>query len=190
MNLALVQKVEGIEKCLHNLTEMPRRIQNKLMRIALNAGGGVIKQTVVSLAPSKHLKRHQTVKVKQKRNGEWYAAIGTKRGKTITIKKKGTINRKRRPSESFTQIKRFNVSRIAHLLDQGTKSHDVTAKNKRVMATPINGKWQVFGKRVMVRAKATNYMSRAASIAGPAATAKTVRKLNEGITTEAVALLK
>jgi hypothetical protein len=174
-------KLVGMEKCLRALSELPKRVQNKQMRIAMNAGGGVIKQTVISLAPSKHLKRHQAVKVKQKRNGEWFAAIGTKRGKTITIKIKG---------KSFTQIKKFNISRIAHLLDGGTKRHEVKAKNKRSLATPINGQWQFFGKRVFVRAKATNYMSRAATIAGPAATEKAVRKLNEGIATEALSLLK
>jgi hypothetical protein len=188
--MSLSMKVVGIERCIRNLAELPRRIQNKHMRIALNAGGGVIKQTVVSLAPSKHLKRHQIVKVKQKRTGEWFAAIGTKRGKTIIIKRKGLIVRKRRPSESLTQVKKFNISRIAHLLDKGTRRHEVTTNTKRTLATPIDGIWQAFGRRVFVSAKPTYYMERSAAIAGPPAQAKAVAKLNQGIMQEAAALLK
>jgi hypothetical protein len=183
--MSISMKVAGLEKCLHNLAELPKRTETKLMRIALSAGGGIVKQTVISLAPSKHLKKHQIVKVKRKRSGEWFAAIGTKRGKTVILKNKGKIGRTTR-----TQTKKFNISRIAHLLEGGTKKHEVRAKSKRTLAAPVGGVWQAFGRRVMVGSKATNYMRRAAAISGPAAQAKTVSKLNEGITKEAVSLLK
>jgi hypothetical protein len=188
--MTLSIKLVGAEKALRALEEFPKRLRNKHMRIAHNAGGGVIKREVVSQTQSKHLKRNQIVKVKQKRDGNWYTAVGTKRGKTVTIKTKGRIVRAKGKSETRVQEKRFNVSRIAHLLESGTKSHQVNIKNKRTLATPIGGLWTAFGRRVMVRSSGKHSMQKAAALSGAIAVQKTISKLNEGIEKEALALLR
>jgi hypothetical protein len=145
-------QVTGMSHLMHALKELPNRMQRKHLRIAHNAGGGVLKRQIIAQSPSKHLKTSQAVKVSSTRAGNWYTAVGTKRGKTITVKIKGRIVRAKSKGETRVQKKRFNISRIVHLLEKGTRSHPIQAKNKRVLATPIGGIWNVFGRQVRVSA--------------------------------------
>lgn len=183
-------KLDGVPACLAALKNANDAIKRKYMRIAVNAAGGQIKNAAVSRVPqrTKLLKQALGVKVTQKRNGEWYAVVGAKRGMKRAIRmtrggsakamgKRATSNLKFTPGAGGT--KHIDPARYIHLAEKGTKAHFVRVKNKRVLASGGN----FYGRRAAIRAKPSRFMAASAQIAGPAAMAKAVSKLRELVLT-------
>lgn len=181
-------KLEGVKETLSALTKASDAIKRKYMRVAMNAGGGIIKNAVLPRVPqrTKLLKQAIGVKVTQKKNGEWFLVVGAKRGMKRAVKvtrsgnvralsKKATSNLKFTPGGASRKM--VDPARYLHLANKGTKAHYVTAVNKKVLASG----GVIFGRRVTVRARAQRFMEAAAQIAGPNAVAKTVSKLKEQI---------
>lgn len=183
-------KLTGVKECFAALKNANDAIKRKYLRIAMNAAGGQLKNAAVSRVPqrTKLLKQSLGVKVTQKKNGEWYAVVGAKRGmkravritnagKTRAIGKRATSNLKFTPGGNKTKY--VDPARYIHLAEKGTKSHFVSVKNKRVLASGGN----IYGRRVAIRAKPSRFLAAAAQTAGPAAIQKAVSKLRELILT-------
>lgn len=145
-------KVIGVGDCLRAFDELPRTVQNKHMRIGLNAAAGVIRDAAVANAPQDTglLKRAQKVKVKipnasynRAHHGKpAYAVIGTSRrfvgvqtfkksgarGKVKTVRLKGgqglatTVRRASRYSHLAERSSRY--------LSRARNSHGEAAKEK------------------------------------------------------------
>src|SRR5947209_1346328 len=85
-----VFKMYGLPDAVRALEELPRRLQNRHTRIALNAAGGVLKKTAQAEAPKQTRLLEQSLGVKVKvpaashNPKHWgkpaYAIIGPRRG--------------------------------------------------------------------------------------------------------------
>lgn len=167
--MTLVLRVGGVDECLRAFADLPRTIQNRHMRIAMNAGAGVIRDAAVANAPKETglLKRSLKIKVKVP-NASYnaahhgrpaYAVIGPQRRvvgvKTYTKSgkaRKGIRKLLLKPGQKLATTLR-RPSRYAHLVERGTKRG----------------------------VKATHFLARAVASAGPAAQAKVIAKLREGL---------
>lgn len=96
----------------------------------------------------------------------------TAKGAMRALSKRATSNLKFTPRGS---TQRIDPARYLHLAEKGTKAHAVGIRNKRVLAAGGT----IYGTRVTIRAKASRFMSLAATTAGPAAVQKAVSKLRE-----------
>jgi hypothetical protein len=188
--MTIRMELKGVPQALAALSELPRRVGFRHLRIALNAGGGILKQSAMSHAPSKTglLRKSIGVKVKipdasfnVKHHGKAaYIVIGPRRGfvrasinnagaaKWLSVLGGGRVNTR-------------NPARYAHLVHGGTKLHQVSVKRARVLSDGLN----TFGRRAMVRAKPNQFLQRAVASSGAAAQAKIISKLHEGIMSEA-----
>jgi hypothetical protein len=193
--VTLVIKVHGIPEAVEAFKDLPRTVRNRHMRIAMNAGGGVIRNAMAARMPVETglLKRSLRVKVKvpdasfnvAHHGRPAYAVIGPKRGITgrVGISRKGvmkTLTTRQAIRASFGGSG-FHVrrpSRYAHLIERGTKAYMVSAKDKRVLS---NGQ-TIFGRSVLHPGiVARRPMAGAVASSGGAAQAKVVGKLREGI---------
>lgn len=179
-------QIVGIEQAIRNLQELPKGLQRKHMRIAMNAAGGVLKTAAVSRVPRQTglLKRSLSVKVKANKRGEWFAAVGPKRGMKVGVRTtaKGTLRamsaaKTKSLAAAGETVRYANPARYAHLAEKGTKAHIVRATNKRVLA----GGGNIYGRQVTIRARGSRFLQIAATVAGPQASAKAVQKLLDGI---------
>jgi hypothetical protein len=190
--------VTGVRETLHALEELPKRVGHKHLRIAMNAGGGILKRSAESHVPTETglLRKSLGVKVKipdasfnAKHHGKpAYAVIGPRRNfvrASITGKQgKPQLLTDRKALKRVLgggKVKTRNPARYAHLVHGGTKSHAVNAVRARVLS---NGT-QTFGRRVVVSAKPNRFLERAVQSAGSPAKAKVFSKLQEGILSEA-----
>jgi hypothetical protein len=190
-------ELKGVKQAMKALEELPRRIAHKHLRIALNAGGGILKRTAESQVPASTglLKKSLGVKVKIpdasfniKHHGKAaYVVIGPRRnfvrasanknGKTALLSDKKALKR----VLGGGKVKTRNPARYAHLVHGGTKSHSVSVKAARVLSNGM----QTFGRRVTIRAKPNQFLTRTVAMSGAAAQAKTISKLHEGVLSEA-----
>jgi HK97 gp10 family phage protein len=182
VNIRIIGAKEAIEK----LKTIPQGLQRKHMRIALNAAGGTLKQTAISLAPIRSglMRQAMAVKVTQKKNGDWYVVVGAKRGmkrairvtragKTRARSKRATSNLRFIPHGLQTQF--ADPARYIHLAEKGTKPHVVSVRSRRV----LYGNGEFWGRRVTIRAKPSGFMRKASWIAGPRASQRVITKLRE-----------
>jgi HK97 gp10 family phage protein len=179
-------KLTGVKECLAKLQGVTDAIKRKYLRIAMNAAGGQLKRAAVSRVPqrTKLLKQSMAVKVTQKKNGEWYVVVGAKRGMKRAIKttrtgkiralsKKATSNLNFTPGGGGKQY--ADPARYIHLAEKGTRSHYVSVKNKRALASG----GVIYGRRVVVRAKPSRFLAAAAQSEGPSAVEKATAKLKQ-----------
>lgn len=178
--MSLRIQVFGINELKGALLDLPRSLQNRHMRIAMNAGGGVIRDAAVARAPRETglLKRSLKVKVrvpdasfsKAHHGKSAYAVIGPSRQvvgvqkyrkswalggfKTVRLarRKKGEQDRFQK-SRLIVATTLRRPSRYSHLVEKGTKRG----------------------------VKAVRFLAGAARSAGSLAKAAIVRKLNQGI---------
>lgn len=190
--MSLSVHLVGVNECLIALRSLPVAIQRKHMRIAMNAAGGILKQGAISRVPirTKLLKQALGVKVTQKKNGEWFAVVGakrgmkravrtTKKGTTKALSKRATSNLKFTPGAGGQQY--IDPARYLHLVEKGTRSHVVSVKNKRALA----GNGGIWGRKATIKAKPSLFLATTAAAAGQAAVEKAVSKLKDAILSEA-----
>jgi hypothetical protein len=193
--MSLTIHVQGIPEAIEAFRDLPRQVRNRHMRIAMNAGGGVIRNAMAARMPVETglLKRSLRVKVKvpdasfnvAHHGRPAYAVIGPKRGITgrVGISRKGvmkTLTTRQAIRASFGGSG-FHVrrpSRYAHLIERGTKAYMVSVKDKRVLS---NGQ-TIFGRSVLHPGiVARRPMAGAVASSGAAAQAKVIHKLRDGI---------
>ena len=166
--MTLVMKVFGVQECLDSFVQLPRTLQNKHMRIGLNAAAGVIRNAAVANAPQDTGLLKKSIKIKVKiPNASYsaahhgkpaYAIIGPSRNVVgvQTFRKSGTRGRIKTVRLKANQRLATNVrrpSRYAHLVERGTKRGT----------------------------KATWFLRRAVASAGAMAQAKMIQKLRDGL---------
>lgn len=193
--MTLAIKVFGVQDCLEAFNDLPRTIRAKHMRVALNAGGGVIRDAAVSLAPKETGLLRKSIKVKVSvpeasyNPKHWarpaYAVVGparrivsaitsTAKGRLRMVSREGAINAAFRGKT----VTRRRASRYAHLVERGTKPHGISANNAAVLSSGI----RVFGRSVRhPGSKAQNFMTKAVQTAGSAAQNRMLAKLYQGI---------
>jgi hypothetical protein len=195
--MTIRMELKGVPQAMAALSELPRRVGFKHLRIALNAGGGILKQSAMSHAPSKTglLRKSIGVKVKipdasfnVKHHGKAaYIVIGPRRGfvrASINNAGAAKLLSDRKALKRVLgggRVNTRNPARYAHLVHGGTKLHQVSVKRARVLSDGLN----TFGRRAMVRAKPNQFLQRAVASSGAAAQAKIISKLHEGIMSEA-----
>lgn len=153
----IVARVFGVQDTLQAFLELPQTIQNKGMRIGLNAAGGVIRDAAVANAPRESGLLRKSIKVKVKiPNASYnrqhhgrpaYAVVGPARRivQAVLMTSKGARQKgaaglaKAHNKGGRIQIRR--PSRYAHLAGPGRKanflhlaaaSHGETAKAKMI----------------------------------------------------------
>lgn len=150
--------VVGLEDARRNFQRLGEAIQRKHMRIAFNAGGGVIKRDAVPRIKKRTglLRKSQAVRVVNSRRG-WSAVIGASR------KAKGRLSRTKAGKLRATRIT-GNPLRVMgeKIIRPSRYSHLAEAKH--------------------------HSLRDAATVAGPAAGQKIVSKLVEGLTQETAKL--
>ena len=166
--MTLVMKIFGVKECLTAFADLPVTIQNKHMRIGLNAAAGVIRDAAVANAPKDTGLLQKSLKVKVKiPNASYnrahhgrpaYAVVGPSRQVVgvQTFRKSGSRGKiktvRLKPKQRLaTNVRR--PSRYAHLVERGTKRG----------------------------VKATRFLARAVSSHGSAAQAKMIQKLQDGL---------
>jgi hypothetical protein len=193
--MTLVLRVGGVQDTINAFRDLPRAIRNRHMRIALNAGGGVIRDAVVANLPSESglLKKSIKVKVRvpdasfntQHRGRPAYAVIGAAwsvQGRVGLVKgQMKKITTRQAIRRSFGGNGTFHTrvpARYLHLLEKGTKPHAVKATNAKVLS---NGE-AVFGRAVKhPGTKPQRPIARAVQSSGEAAKRKVIQKLHDGI---------
>lgn len=187
----------GVKEAMAAFENVPPRVAQRHLRIALNAAGGILKKAAEGQVPSATglLKKSLGVKVKIpdasfniKHHGKpAYVVIGPRRGFVrASVNKSGVASllSDRKALKRVLgggKVNTRNPARYAHLVHGGTQSHVVAVRNARVLS---NGA-MTFGRRVTIKAKPNRFLDRAASQAGPAATTKMLTKLREGFLQEA-----
>lgn len=133
----IVARVYGVEDCLAAFSELPMTVQNKGMRIGLNAAGGVLSDAAVANAPKESGLLRRSLKVKVKiPNASYnrahhgrpaYAIVGPTRRlvQAVAITNKGARTKsakgiaKAHAAGRTIQIRR--PARYAHLAGPGRK---------------------------------------------------------------------
>ena len=193
--MTLVLRVGGVQDCISAFRDLPRTVRNKHMRIAMNAGGGVIRDAAVANMPSETglLKKSIKVKVRVPEASHdpkhWgkpaYAVVGAAwsvqsraariKGRTKTITTRQALRRTFGGGGFHTRI----PARYAHLIERGTKPHGIKATNTRVLSSGE----AIFGKSVKHPGTAPQRpLSKAVRSSGVSAQQKILRKLHDGIT--------
>src|SRR4051812_2201580 len=141
-------KLYGLPDAVRAIEELPRRLQNKHVRIALNAAGGVLKRAAQANAPRQTglLEKSLGVKVKvpaasfnsAHHDKPAYAIIGPRRGFLAPVArvkgqtKKLSIRAATKRVLGGGKVRARNPSRYAHL---AAKSHNVVRGGKVVGRT-------------------------------------------------------
>jgi HK97 gp10 family phage protein len=192
--MTLVLRVGGVQDTLNAFRDLPRAVRNRHMRIAMNAGAGVIRDAAVANAPKQSglLKKSLKIKVRvpdasfnTAHHGKpAYAVIGPAHhvvGHVARIKgvvKKITTRQAIKRSFGGGAVYR-RPSRYAHLVEKGTRGHDIKATNAKVLSDGAT----VFGRAVKhPGTKAQSFLARAVRSSGAAAQGKVIAKLKDGIT--------
>lgn len=192
--MTLVLRVGGVQDCISAFRDLPRTIRNRHLRIAMNAGAGVIRDAAEANVPSSSglLKKSLKVKVRvpdasynAKHHGRpAYAVIGPARnvtGRVALVKGRyKTLTTRQAINRSFGgggfHVRR--PARYAHLIEKGTKPHGIKAKN----AGLLSNSEAIFGRSVKhPGTKAQSFLSKAVRSSGAAAQQKILRKLHDGI---------
>jgi HK97 gp10 family phage protein len=193
--MTLVLRVGGVQDTLNAFRDLPRAIRNRHMRIAMNAGAGVIRDAAVANAPKQSglLKKSLKIKVRVpdasynvKHHGKpAYAVIGPARGvvgRVATIKGVvKTITTRQAIKRSFGGggFTTRRPARYAHLVEKGTRAHGIKATNAKVLSDGAT----VFGRAVKhPGTKAQSFLAKAVRSSGAAAQGKVIAKLKDGIT--------
>ena len=96
-------KLRGVKEAVEALLELRPALVRKTMRIAMNAAASPILGHARALTPKESglLKLSLGIKVSAKKDGEWFAAVGPKRGnkRAIRTTAKGTKRLIARPSK-------------------------------------------------------------------------------------------
>lgn len=161
-------EVAGVSDCLRAFSELPQAVQNRQMRIGLNAAAGVIRDAAKSNAPRETglLRRSLKIKVRVP-NASYnrahhgrpaYAVIGPARrviglATTAGGKTRGGIKRAIKAQSGVGTVRIRRPSRYAHLVEKGTR-RGVTPKR---------------------------FLARAVSNQGEAAKAKMLNKIRDGV---------
>lgn len=213
--MTMTIRLHGVQEALKAFAEMPKRIRRKHVSIALNAGGGIIRDRAVPLArrQSGLLAKSLSVKVPsqaklEKEGKPAYALIGPKRkfAKTVHV-----ATRKVRQFTKTPELRDFELTAdyMAELKRQ-RKGVRISVRRARVVGANRAAKLAlVAGQRVVLRrpsryahlvekghargkgrsaAKAYPFMAPAVSQTKSAVIAKVTEKLKHGIETEALAL--
>lgn len=193
-----VIRVHGVPQALRTFEELPRRIRFKHLRIALNAGGGVIKNQYVAIAHRQTglLAKSIAVKVaipdasfnRQHHGRPAYAVIGTKRkaGRMMRLNKRNVLKgfgaaqkelvaeRKRLASDGKLTPRKREAAAVKAVLD---KHKDAVFRNPSRYA-------HLAGPN----RKGAEVLSAAVRATKDAAGARIIEKLQQGLQTEAAAL--
>lgn len=188
-----VVKVHGVPDTLAAFADLPRTLQNRHMRIAINAAGGVIRDAAAANVPRETGLLRKSLKVKARVPNashdvrHWgkpaYAVVGPARkvvGLATTVRgvTRGGIKRAIKAQSGIGAVRIRRASRYAHLVERGTKPHRITAKNARVLSDGAG----VFGETVNhPGSKGRAFLSQAVSGYGQVALGKMQRKLLEGV---------
>ena len=192
--MTLILRVGGVQDCISAFRDLPRTVRNKHMRIAINAGAGVIRDAAVSNAPKESglLKKSLKIKVRVPEASHnpkhWgrpaYAVIGPARhvvSRVATVKgivKTITTRQAIRRSFGGGGFTQRRPARYAHLIEKGTRPHRIKATNARVLSDGAT----VFGRAVKhPGTKAQSFLGKAVRSSGAAAQQKILRKLHDGI---------
>lgn len=176
-------KVTGVAEAVSAFETMPRAIANKHVRIALNAGAGVIRNRAASIARKNSglLSRSLGIKVKvpdasynSKHHGRpAYAVIGPRRnisgavtpsGSSLGARVLGTKKAVLKAAFNRKRVIRRKPSRYAHLVENDHKTRG--------------------GKHVM----GYSFLDTAVRTEGSSATAKMLAKLKQGAEQEALTI--
>lgn len=187
--MTLVLKVFGVPECLEAFRELPRGMRNRHMRIAMNAGGGIIRDSAVAHAPRETGLLRKSLKVKVRvpdashNSAHWgrpaYAVIGPSRYVIGAARStpKGTRLMGPKRAVKFVlgggKLKPRVPSRYAHLVEKGTKPH-------KIRGARING-GKGIQRGVHPGTKARSFLARAVRNVGTVAQMKVISKLREGM---------
>jgi HK97 gp10 family phage protein len=198
--MTLVLRVGGVQDTLNAFRDLPRAIRNRHMRIAMNAGAGVIRDTAVANAPKQSglLKKSLKVKVRvpdasynvAHHGRPAYAVIGPSRyvvGPTVKRGGKTKLMGIKRATKYVLgggKVQTRSPSRYAHLVEKGTRKHNIRPASGKLLSDGNT----VFGPLVYhPGTKARSFLAKAVSSSGAAAQAKVIQKLKDGITDWAAA---
>lgn len=196
--MTTVMKLFGVKETMHAMRHIPRQVQFRHLRIAMNAGGGIMKRSAEGYVPTetKLLKKALAVKVKipdasynRAHHGKpAYVVIGPRRNFVrASVRAASGKSRLLSDKKAFSRVMGGgrvsvrNPARYAHLAHGGTKSHVVSAKR----VTKLSDGNRIFGSSVTVKARANPFLSKAVAASGAQAQAKIVNKLHEGVLDEA-----
>lgn len=194
-----VIKVFGVPEAIRNIEQLPIRLRNKHMRIALNAGAGLIRDAAKPFVPvdSGLLKKSLAVKVKipqaSTNSDHWdkpsYAVIGVRRrsGKFLARTKKGRLRGYGNANRELKRARAFEVS------GQTARQREVEAVRFTRSMFPRSeyrnpSRYAHLVEKGTKRTHARPFLQPAVAIAGAAAGAKIVAKLNAAVHAEAAAL--
>lgn len=192
--MTLVLRVGGVQDAINAFRDLPRSVRNKHMRIAMNAGAGVIRDAAVANAPKETglLKKSLKIKVRvpdasfntQHHGRPAYAVIGPSRkvvGLTQTSKaglKLTSLKRLTKKGFRGNLVQRRRPSRYAHLVEKGTAPHGIAAKTVGLLSSGT----AIFGRSVKhPGTKAQSFLAKAVRSSGAAAQNKVIQKLRDGI---------
>lgn len=199
MTASLLINEKSLSRTLATLGEFPRAVQNKVVRIAVNAGGGVIKKSEESLAAPLSVVLSKSVRVKVKvpkasfnvkHHGKpAYAIIGPSRSIVgLSTNKSGKVKeltekQVAKGAPKGGTIKRGKPSRYAHLIEGGTKAHRIKPKPGGRLLT--DGYYSFGGAVNHPGTRARSFVGAAIQQSGQQALDKMNSKLAEGINQQA-----
>lgn len=183
--------IDGLQEALKGLDGWNKAVRYRVTRDAVNAGAGVLRDGARRnvATETKLLKNNLVVKTFVPRDDSGiYCKVGARRkvkkavrvtpkGITRTLGKKGLAT----AMEGGAKLRYRSPTRYAHLVEFGTKRHEVRVKNAAILSDGV----RAFGQSVMVSAKPKPFMSFTVRSLGATATSRAARKIKQGIEYEA-----
>ena len=178
--MTLAIKVFGVEECLATFAALPMDIQNRKMRIAMNAGGGVIRDAAVALAPSETGLLKKSLKVKATvPNASHNPAHHGKPAKAIIGASRNVVG-----VQTFRKSGAMGKVKTARLKKRKKGEADRWARSGLLLGTTVRRPSRyahLVEKGTKRGVKGQHFLSRAVSVAGAAAQSKVIAKLQEGL---------
>lgn len=186
----LTLELKGVPEALAALNQFSNSVRRKHTRISINKGLGILKTEAQKRMPEQTglSKKWVAVKAGTKKDGseQVYGRVGVKRGfRHSSFTAKGKLkfvseNAAKKASVAGKQTSIRRPSRYIHLVHGGTKSHSITTKSKKALAS----REAIFGRRVTVKAKANPFLAQTVAAQGTAAVNVIAGKLREGVEIE------
>lgn len=130
---------------LREAAKVKAGLRNRVMRIAVSKGAGIVRNAAVALAPARfgYLKKSLKIRVRHYRNKDVFVAVvGPKRD---FVKTKGKRTRDGKESKKGDPI-RHRPANYAHLVERGTKRG---ARPRRFMSGALQGTADAYREAVV-----------------------------------------
>lgn len=196
--MSVTVKLHGVREAIADIERLGGKIRATHNRNAVSAAAGVLRRAAEGNMPQESgtLKRNVRVRVgRSKKSGDWYGVVGARRKAKVAGVRQGVkqavgynaagraVRVTARQAARRTGRVDYRVpARYLHLVERGSKPHQVQARTKRTMVTAGG---DFIGRVATTHATSQMPMQRAVRTSGRTASGAAIRQLQKAIKQEA-----